>query len=393
MSEKTRTATSPAETATPPAEIAAPPLKIASVEAIPVALPLKKPLVMAGQRIVRSYNMLVRVDAANGLTGWGEAASAPAMTGDLLPGMIAAINDHLGPLVTGQDAMRRAELAQRCAHALVCNTGAKSALDMALNDLVGRHLGVSLADLLGGAVRETLQPMYLLANGKGEHDLAEARRKLGQGFRFFKLKIGKRSAIEDANAVLDLRRQLGNEVLLCADANMEMSFAAARTFAERARDANLLFLEQPLRSGDAEGMAALARAVPTPLCGDESIGSIASIIALQRLGAIQGASIKTLKMGGVSAAMNAMTVCSALGLNISLACKLAESSLGAAATVQLGCAAPSLSWGVALTHHYLAEDITETPLAIDNGVVRRPIGPGLGVTVDEARVNKLRIPR
>src|SRR5689334_7935018 len=113
------------------------PLAIARVDAIPVALPLVKPVVMSGERIERAKSLLVRVEAKDGTVGWGEAASAPVMTGDVLPGMVASVNDYLAPLVRGQDALDRAGLAGRCANALLHNTGAKCALDMALNDLVG----------------------------------------------------------------------------------------------------------------------------------------------------------------------------------------------------------------------------------------------------------------
>src|SRR5690349_17293486 len=89
------------------------PLRIERVDAIPVALPLKKAVVMAGERIERSRTLLVRVEASDGLVGWGEASEAPLMTGDTLPGMVAAIKTHLARLVIGEDALRRAELAQR----------------------------------------------------------------------------------------------------------------------------------------------------------------------------------------------------------------------------------------------------------------------------------------
>lgn len=377
--------------AQPRAFLEAAPLRIANVAAIPIALPLKKPVVMAGERIEHAYNLLVRVEAENGLTGWGEAASAPLMTGDVLPGMVAAVNNHLAPLVTGQDALRRAELSLRCGRALLHNTGAKCALDMAINDLVGHHLGVSLANLFGGGLREILQPMYLLGNPKVEDDIAEAKGKLADGWSFFKLKIGIKHPLEEAHAAIEIRRHLGENVMLCADANMGMTFANARLFAERARDANLLFMEQPLHSDDIDGMTALARVSPIPLNGDESIGSVASLLALHRAGAIQGANIKTIKMGGIAATVQAMSVCGALGLKINLAGKVAESSVAAAAIVQLGCVAPNLDWGLNITNHYLAEDLTDTPLTIERGTVRRPRGPGLGVTVSEARVNRVHV--
>ena len=366
-------------------------LAIKHIEAIPVALPLLKPVVMAGERIERSTNLLVRIEAANGLVGWGEAASAPTMTGDVLPGMVAAVNDHLAPLVEGRDALQRAEIAQRIGHALHGNGGAKCAVDMALNDLVGRQLGVSLADMFGGPLRETLRPMYLLGNPKVADDIAEAQKKIRDGFTFFKLKVGIKHPAEEAAAAVEIRRQIGREIALCADANMGMTFQNARMFVERAREAELLFLEQPLREDDFEGMAALARLSPTPLNGDEAIGSVAAILALHRIGAIQGANLKTIKMGGIGATVHAMSVCAALGLNINLACKVAESGIGAAAIAQLGSVAPNLDWGVSITNHYLAEDLTEAPVRIENGVVRRPRGAGLGVQVRESQVSRYRV--
>ena len=366
------------------------PLTIRRVDAIPVALPLVKPVVMAGERIERSKSLVVRVEAANGLVGWGEASAAPVMTGDLLAGMCAAVNDHLAPLVTGQDAMKRALLSQRAASALVHNTGAKCALDMALCDLVGRHLGAGVCDLFGGAVREALEPMYLLGNPKVEDDVREAKEKLAEGWRFFKLKIGIKPPSEEARAALEVRRELGPTVALCADANMGMRYADARAFAEGAREANLLFMEQPLHAEDFDGMAALARVSPIPLNGDESIGSVASILALHRMGAIGGANIKTIKMGGLTPAVHAMHVCGALGLNINLAGKVAESSIAAAALLHLASLAPNLDWGLNITQHYLAEDLTDQPIAIERGTARRPEGAGLGIEVSEARVARFR---
>jgi muconate cycloisomerase len=313
------------------------------------------------------------------------------MTGDVLPGMVAAVNDHLAPLIAGKDALQRGELAQRIGRALHGNGGAKCAVDMALADLVGRHFGVSLADLFGGPLRETLRPMYLLGNPRVVDDIAEAQKKIKDGFTFFKLKVGIKHPVEEAAAAVEIRRQLGREIALCADANMGMTFQGARLFVERAREAELLFLEQPLREEDFDGMAALARLSPTPLNGDESIGSVAAILALHRLGAIQGANLKTIKLGGIGATVHAMSLCAALGLNINLACKVAESSIGAAAIAQLGSVAPNLDWGVSITNHYLADDLTEAPVRVANGLVRCPRGPGLGVEVRESQVNRYRV--
>src|SRR5882672_7769010 len=83
------------------------PLIIRRVDVIPVALPLKKPMAMAGITIAHAHNILVRIEAADGTVGWGEAASAPTMTGDTLGGLVAAVRDHLGPLLVGKDVWTR----------------------------------------------------------------------------------------------------------------------------------------------------------------------------------------------------------------------------------------------------------------------------------------------
>lgn len=367
------------------------PLIIKRVDAIPIAIPLKKPVFMAGVRLEIAYTLLVRAEAANGLVGWGEASVAPTMTGDVLPGMVAAVNEHLAPLLVGKDALKRAELAHMCAHALHHNGGPKCAVDVAIADLVGRHLNVSLSDMYGGALRDTIIAMYLLGNPKIEDDIAETSKKISEGYKFFKLKVGIKHPFEEADAAVAIRKAIGRDVLLCADANMGMDFRNARIFVERAREADLLFLEQPLRDDDYDGMAALARISPIPLNGDESLGNVATIIAMARAGSIQGANLKTIKLGGVSATVRAMSVCAALGLNINLACKVAETSVGAATIIHMGCVAPNVNWGVSITNQYLSDDIVKIPIVIRDGVMTPPVGAGHGVDVDEAQVARYRM--
>src|ERR1700747_1352734 len=134
-------------TATPQAEDR-PPLVIRRVNAVAVALPLKKPMKMAGVPSTHAQNLVVRIEAEDGTVGWGEAASAPTMTGDTLGGLVAAVRDHLAPLLTGEDAWERPALARRMKAALIGNTGAHSAVEMALLDLAGRTAQVPLIELV-----------------------------------------------------------------------------------------------------------------------------------------------------------------------------------------------------------------------------------------------------
>jgi len=371
--------------------IEAPPLTIREVEAIPMHLPLKKPILMGGgQKFERSETLIVRIETGDGRIGWGEASAAPTMTGDTLPGMVAAVEDHLAPRLVGRNALDRARLARELSLAVIGNTGAKAACDLALFDLVGRHLGVSVTELLGGAVRDSVVTMCMLGNPTIAQDIAEAKACMRQGYQLYKLKVGVKRVEEEIEAALAIRAAIGPDAMLCADANMGLSMERARKYVTGVADAGLAFLEQPFRDTDLAGTLALARMSPIPLCADESAHSIEHIIDWQRAGAIGGVNLKTIKMGGVAATMRAAIVSDTLGLAIDLASKIAESSIGAAGLIHLGYTIPNLDWGLSPTSHYLAEDVVRNPLAPHAGSSPRPTGPGLGVEVDEHAVRRYR---
>src|SRR5207237_3256293 len=115
-------------------------MKIKRVEPIAVNLPMKKPVVMAGVEIARADNVLVRIAADNGLVGWGEAASAPTMTGETVAGMVAAVR-YLAPVLIGRTLDDVEQSSGAMDQRMYGNHGAKAAIEIALHDLVGRATG------------------------------------------------------------------------------------------------------------------------------------------------------------------------------------------------------------------------------------------------------------
>jgi muconate cycloisomerase len=366
------------------------PLLIRRVEAIPVALPLLKPMRMADVTIAHAHNLLVRIEAADGTVGWGEAASAPTMTGDTLGGLVCAVRDHLAPHLPGEDAWERPMLVRRLRAALLGNTGAHSAVELALIDLTARSVGLPAVELMGGALRKAVAPMWLLGNSIPENDIAEARAKQRQGFGFFKLKVGAKALAEDVATTHAVRKELTDAVPICADANCGFTSAVAKQYLRETHDTGLLFLEQPLGPTDLKGLTALARFSPIPIGADEGIHSVADIEAHADCGA-GGVSLKLIKLGGFSAALEVAERAHRLGLALNIAAKIAESSIASAATIHLACAVPTIEWGVSLTHFYLTEDIVRTPLLLQNGLVKLPATPGFGVDVDEDAVARYRV--
>lgn len=363
------------------------PLVIARVDAIPVSLPLRKPVLMgAGQRFERSDSLLVRIEAKNGLAGWGEASSAITFTGETLPGMVDTVRRLLAPRLIGADARERAKLERALEATLPENSGAKAACNMALADLVGRHVGMPLVELLGGRLRDRVEAMTLLANPTLEEDLAEAQARAAAGYTLFKLKAGVKPVQDEVALMRALRAKLGDSIRFCADANTGMAKDAARRYVAAGAEARLLFLEQPFAADDLEATVALARASEVPLCADESAHSIGHILRWHAAGAIRGANLKCIKFSGPAGVLRAALVCEAHGLQVNLASKTGESSIGTAALVHLAYAVPALDWGITPASPSLAADLVAAPLAVERGSMALPEGPGLGVRVDAAAV-------
>lgn len=365
------------------------PIEIKSIEAIPVGLPLKKPIKMARVEIRVSDSMLVRIEAKDGTVGWGEAAAAPTMSGDTLPAMKAGI-EHMAAGLIGKDARDRASLVRQMAISMYGNTGAKSAIELALADLVGRSLNVPFSDLYGGALRRQVKPMWLVGNATPELDIEDVKARMKEGFRFFKLKVGTKSVDKEIAIAIAVRETAGADVMLCADANTGYDFASADKYLKGTEKAGLTFLEQPLRPDDLSGLRRLAQRYSVAMGADEGIHGLGDIEEHAAAG-IGGLSLKLIKFGGLTALMKAADLCERLSLDMNLAGKMSESGLGGAAIAHIGCMLPSANWGISLTHMYLADDIVKDPLKIVDGWVTPPVGPGLGVDVDEVAVERLRI--
>ncbi len=365
------------------------PLTIRRVDAIPVALPLKAPMKMSAETITAAQNLIVRIEAADGTVGWGEAASAPTMTGDTQGGLVAAVRDHLAPMLIGKNAHEWPALRPMLHRALLGNGGAHSAVETAMLDLIGRATGQRLIDLVARPRRNGVKPMWLLGNKTADEDIAEAHVRRKEGFEFFKLKIGVKPLAKEIAIALAVRQALP-DTPLCADANCGLTLAAARSYVEKTKKARLMFVEQPLGYDDIEGLRKLARGTKVPIGVDEGIHSFADIVTSAKAGA-GGVSLKLIKLGGISAAVEAGKLCQKLGLSVNIAAKIAESSISSAAALHLACAVPKADWGVSLTHFYLAEDIVKRPLPLKGGLVALPDGPGLGIEVDEAAVERFRV--
>ena len=362
------------------------PLVIARVDAYALSLPMVKPVKMSFEEVKAADNLVVRIETAAGVVGWGEAASAPTMTGETVTGMAAAVR-HLAPVLQGRDAAQPAATMAAVNPYLYGNAGAKAAIEMALFDALGRATGQPLHALLGRAQRSRIPLLRMVGTGKLDADLAEAERSKAEGYVTYKIKVGIADPHTDAARTRAVCEVLGPDVLVCADANQAWSVDDAITYVQAVADTSLAFFEQPIAAADVDGMGRVARASRVPIGVDEGLHSLDDLRAHHAVG-VKGCSLKTIKLGGVQPVVDAGALCATLGMHINLACKIAESGIATAAMLHLAAVVPNIDWGVSLTSQYLTEDVVTGLPALERGHYTLPQGPGLGVTIDEDRIRR-----
>jgi L-alanine-DL-glutamate epimerase-like enolase superfamily enzyme len=365
-------------------------VKIKSVEPIAVSLPMKKPVTMAGETVVRADNVLVHIEADGGFIGWGEAASAPTMTGETTASMLAAVA-HLAPVLLGRAADDHAGTAAAMDAAMYGNSGAKAAIDIALYDLVGRARGQPVHTAFGAKRRTRLPILAVIGSTDQAADLREAEARWAAGFRAFKIKVGLAAPEADAARTAAVCRALkgrGEECLVSADANQGFAAEEAIRYVAALGNCGLDFFEQPVHAHDLDSMARVAAAGRVPIGADEGIHSLDDIERHHARKAAAGVSLKAIKLGGLRAVAEACRLCERLGMKVNISCKTGESSVASAAALHVAATVPGLDWGLTLTSHGLAEDAVVAALPIDGGHVDVPDRPGLGVEVDEGRVRR-----
>jgi len=363
-------------------------MKITHIQPICLSLPLRKPMRMAGRVYERLETVLVRLETEGRHAGWGEASAAPQLTGETVPGIVAAVG-LLADAVIGMDVRDLGRVSAALAAALAANPAAKAAVEVAAYDALGRNSGLPLHALLGGRKAGEFQCLHLLGAGDPAQDLAEARLKVGEGFAALKYKVANGDVAQEAETLVALRRQLGSAIMLGADANGGWSRSQAARFLSLARDSAADFIEQPVEPEDYEGMVQVARASALPIGADEAIHSIADMRRLIESGGARGGSFKIMKLAGLTRCLDACRLTHALGGEINLSGKVGETSVANAATLAIASAWGRPSWGLSLTNGYLASDPVHRPIEIEAGRARSLDGPGLGVDIDEKRLEHL----
>jgi muconate cycloisomerase len=365
---------------------------IASVDVLLLDLPTIRPHQLSVATMRRQKLVLVRIRAEDGVTGWGEATTIGGLAyGEESPDSICVnIETYMRPLLTGADATSPNARMRDLRDSLQGNRFALCAIETALLDGQARRLGVPLSDLFGGRVRDSLPVAWTLASGDTGRDIAEAEEMLDRRrHNVFKLKIGAREVRADAAHVAAIKRALGDRASVRVDINQAWSQTDAMLGMSLLEHAGVDLVEQPIAAHDHEGMRRLRDMNRVPLMADEALHGPLDAFRIAERRAADVYAVKITQSGGLRAAQQVAAIAEAANIGLYGGTML-EGAVGTIASAQLFATFPDLAWGTELFGPLLlTEDILRTPLVYQDFALRLPSGPGLGIDIDEEKLQFL----
>lgn len=308
-------------------------MKITGMTLWKTTVTCKRPFKIATGSSDRCHGLLLQLQTDTGAVGWGEGVPLPYLTGETFSGCRAVLEDIYLPLLLGQDPLALRELRRRLDRAAVNQPAARCALDLALHDLVARHLDLPVWRYLGGDGRP-VATNYSIGLATPEDAAQQARALVEGDWTRIKLKVGQDPDL-DWECVRAVRSAVGPEILLRLDANEGWNYVQARRFLRRAECLDIELLEQPLARWDLAGMKRLRSHTSIPLAADESVRGVAEARRLAEEGVCDIFNVKLMKCGGLSEALDIATIARAYGIGLMVGGMVGESSVAVAAATTL----------------------------------------------------------
>ncbi|MBO9451093.1 mandelate racemase/muconate lactonizing enzyme family protein [Tropicibacter sp. R16_0] len=357
-------------------------MKIAEIYIYQHDLPVKNgPYTMANAEVWGLDTTLVKLVTDTGLIGWGEtcpvgptyaeshAGGARAALAQMAPGLIGA---EVAPLI----------LHRTMDGLLNGHNYAKAAIDIAAHDLLGKHLGVSVSDLLGGAATNCVPSYYATGVGAPDDIARLARDKLAEGYLRLQIKVGGRPVEIDIEVIRKVWEIIkGTGMRLAVDGNRGWTTRDALRVSRECPDVPFI-MEQPCNT--IEDLQKIRPQITHGLYMDENSTSLNTVITAAGTGLVDGFGMKVTRIGGLHPMRAFRDICEARNLPHTCDDSWGGDIIAAACTHIGATVRPDLLEGVWLAAPYIEGHYDpDNGIRIEGGHIAVPTGPGLGVTPDE----------
>ncbi len=371
-------------------------MKITRVEAIYIRLPQVKEQCDSGQDA-----LIVRVETDAGITGIGEVDSSPLAAKWVIEGPYShTTTSGLAHLVMGEDPFETEKIWEKMYRANIYSgrrgiaIHAMSGIDMALWDIKGKALGMPVWKLLGGGFYKKIRCYASSLFGATPHETGErARQFAGQGFSAVKFGWGPMGQDErtDIALVAEARRGLGPDIDLLVDAGLAWDAKTAIQRANAFVEANIFWLEEPLRPDDYSGYRKLSEATSLRIAAGEEESNRLSYIDLMDRGHIDVVQVDLTRCGGFTEGMKIASLAADRALPV--ANHGFTTYINVAAALHWLNSVPNalICEFVAEAGTTLREKLTKQRIQAKDGYLKMPEDPGLGIDLNENAIAEYRV--
>ena len=370
-------------------------MSVTDIEAIPVTVDVQPrdeglglaPYVSNHDEVEEVTRMLVRVDTDEDVTGWGE----------MLVGMKSArvtkavMEDVIAPELIGRDVGEIRPFIEEFYFPYVKVRPFLGAVETALWDALGRTLGAPIHELLGGKTRDEIPIAYCLGILDPEESRRHVRRAYDAGFRTLKTKAG-HDWRTDVERLVAMHDEVDGDMEFRIDPNQGWTTEDAVRVAARLEDAGvyLQYLEQPVRIDSYGTYRRLRQRLQTPIAINEDAYFPGNLYQLVKEDAIDVGVVDLVPAGGILRVREQAAVAAAAGISLSHHCGF-DLGVKTAAMLHTVASTPAINLAPDSVYYSWDDYIVQSPPDATTGSIRVPDGPGLGVEVDDDKVETYRV--
>lgn len=366
-------------------------MQIVDVEAIPIAVDVESldeggiaPYITGQGQLETAQRMLVKVETDEGVTGWGESM----IEMDSIA-MKTLIERETGPKVVGKQVWQIEQFVNDSFYYYVDIESLWGPVEMAMWDALGKTLGVPLHQLLGGKCTDTVEVSYCVGILPPDESREHAQHALESGFSVLKTKGG-RDWKQDVKRLVAMNDEIEGQIEFRIDPNQTWSFEEAVRVGAKLEDAGVYvqYLEQPIHMETPGAYKRLRERLRQPIATNDDTYFSRNLFHLVKEDAIDVGVVDCVpsgitgvkKLAGI-AEDSAVTLVHHCGFDL---------GVKTAAMLHTVSSTPAFSLPSDTTYYAWEEHIVEQPFEISKGKMTVPDAPGLGVTVDESRIEALR---
>jgi len=363
-------------------------MKIDRIEIIPVSIPIQSPTRVAfGLFDMRAY-VFVKIYTDDGVVGIGETSPWIPETRESQEDIVPLIENWLGPAIIGEDPFNIQKI-WRIMERIPGRVAAKGAIDIALYDLVGKALNQPLYRILGGQFHEQL-PLSGIIGIDDPGKMAEDATSQLRRFQWKALRVKLGSTLQgDVERFKSVREAVGPGIPMRVDLNGHYNSSEAIKLIRQLETYDLWLVEQPVPWNDILGLQRVRRSVDTLIQADEAYYTPYDLSYLMAIDAVSVLGLKMVRPGGITA--NRKVIEMAELLNIPCYVNSAgEMGIAKAAALHFAFHHPNIKYPceINLMGEASQEDLILETLEQKDGYALAPKGPGLGVRLDEATLQK-----